>query len=121
MPTPVAALLNSPETTLSFDRYGVIGSRLLLSSISAPEPLAHQFLGLMPLPMNSAPKRLGCAALGSAAAIASSHGSATVTPRPRSRVRRETVGEYGMSGTRLGNQVLVPERNNHIHLPIRFF
>src|SRR5260370_35348 len=59
MPTPVAALLNRPETTFSRERSEDRGCRLLLSSMSAPEPLAPQFLGLMPLPMNSTAKRRG--------------------------------------------------------------
>src|ERR1700733_3004096 len=59
MPTPVACLLNSPETTFSFVLNGASGWRLLLSSIVWPEPFAHQLFGLIPLPMNRAAKRLG--------------------------------------------------------------
>ncbi len=40
-------------------RSGASGWRLLLSSMSAPAPLAHQWLGLMPLPMKSAANRWG--------------------------------------------------------------
>src|SRR3954468_6569857 len=61
MPTPVACLLNSPETTFNRDRSPDSGARLLLSSMAEPDPFAHQFLGLMPLPMNRAAKRWGCA------------------------------------------------------------
>src|SRR5258708_38472304 len=100
MPTPVACLLNSPETTLSRGRSDANGSRLLLSSMSAPEPLAHQFLGLMPLPMNRAAKRWGYTVAAPAGSplkpdIDSSHGRAMVTPRPFSRVRRLIPLERG--------------------------
>src|SRR5438105_777779 len=90
MPTPVACLLNNPDTTFILDRNGAIGSRLLLSSMSEPEPFAHQFLGLTPLPMNSAANRRGAAAAGSAPQTGSdsSQGRAIVTPTPRSIVRR---------------------------------
>src|SRR5436305_13503571 len=60
MPTPVACLLNRPEMTFKRDRREASGSRLLLSCMSAPEPFAHQFLGLMPLHMNRAANRCGC-------------------------------------------------------------
>jgi len=63
MPTPVAFLLNSPVMTFSFGRSKASGCRLLLSSIVAPLPLAHQLFGLMPLPMNRAANRLGKVAL----------------------------------------------------------
>src|SRR5436309_1746201 len=96
MPTPVACLLNRPEITFILAANGCIGSRHLLSSISLPEPLAHQLLGLMPLPMKSAAKRRGRllapAALTVAAPVAagsapqtgsdSSQGKAIVTPTP---------------------------------------
>src|SRR3954469_12627197 len=59
MPTPVACLLNNPEMTFNRDRNADNGSRLLLRSMSAPEPWADQFLGLMPLPMNRAANRWG--------------------------------------------------------------
>src|SRR5262245_44882103 len=95
MPTPVAALLNKPETTFSRGRREARGSRLLLSSMSAPDPLAHQCLGLTPLPMNRAAKRRGCAdADGDEGAslpqpdIDSSQGRAIVTPMPLSKARR---------------------------------
>src|SRR5260370_29288169 len=98
MPTPVACLLNSPEMTLSRGRSGASGSRLLLSAMSAPAPLADQFLGLMPLPMNRAANRLGGAAGGVREADSlpqpdsdSSQGRAIVTPMPLSRVRRGTL------------------------------
>src|SRR5438105_12152166 len=91
MPTPVACLLNNPEMTLSRDRSGDNGSRLLLSSMSAPAPLAHQFGGLMPLPMNRAANRLGCSAADDSLPpndIASSQGRPMVTPTPVRNVRR---------------------------------
>src|SRR5262245_27296858 len=90
MPTPVACLLNNPDTTFKRDRNGVIGSRLLLNSMLVPAPFAHQCLGLMPLPMNRAANRRGAAAAGSAPQTGSdsSHGSAIVTPTPLSNVRR---------------------------------
>src|SRR5688572_19300310 len=104
MPTPVADLLNSPLMTLSLSRNGLSGSRLLLSSISAPLPLALQFLGLIPLPMNSAANRFGGSAFSAPCATsgsASSHGSATVTPTPRMTVRR-LIGERGGMGSSPG-------------------
>src|SRR5947208_147379 len=94
MPTPVAALLNSPVMTLSLGLRSLSGSRLLLNSISAPDPFAHQWFGLMPLPMKSAANRRG----GTEAALEeesllqtgndSSQGRAMVTPRPWSAARR---------------------------------
>src|SRR5215831_6809456 len=99
MATPVAALVNKPETTFSFVLKGVSGSRLLLSVMSAPEPLAHQWSALMPLPMKRAAKRFGKAgaappAAGSPAQTGSdsSHGKAIAAPTPRRRVRRSKVG-----------------------------
>src|SRR6185503_10418797 len=92
MPTPTAGLLNSPLMTFSFLRNGASGSSVLLNSISAPAPLAHQCLLLMPLPMNSAAKRFGGVfAAGSAPQTGtdSSQGKAIVTPTPRRKVRRE--------------------------------
>jgi len=71
------------------------GSRLLLNSMSAPVPFAHQFLGLMPLPMNRAANRLGGEEAAApevdslpSSGIASSHGMAIVTPTPLSNARR---------------------------------
>src|SRR6185437_11436214 len=104
MPTPVACLLNRPWTTFSLVFSGASGSRLLLSSISAPAPLAPQWFGLMPLPMNSAAKRwgyFGVAASDSAVSppqtgIDSSHGSAIATPTPRSTVRRLSRVQAGI-------------------------
>src|SRR4051794_32810691 len=92
MPTPVAALLNRPETTFKRERNGASGSRLLLNCMSAPAPFAHQCSGLTPLPMNRTAKRCG----GSVVEVESlpqtgsdsSQGRAIVTPRPRRRVRR---------------------------------
>src|SRR6185437_1663177 len=102
MPTPVACLLNKPEMTFKRGRREDKGSRLLLNCISAPEPFAHQFLGLMPLPMNRAANRRG----GEEAAapegdslpqtgIDSSHGRAIVTPTPLSSVRRLILCDCG--------------------------
>src|SRR5206468_3779901 len=99
MPTPVACLLKRPVTKFIRVFNGAIGSRLLPSSISAPEPFAHQCLELIPLPMNNAAKRLGNGPgvpsfAGSApqTEIDSSHGRAIATPTPRRNVRREGWG-----------------------------
>ncbi len=96
--------LNSPLMTFTLCLSGSSGCRVLPSFISAPWPRAHQWLPLMPLPMNSTANRFGnvpaavatmlpgtavCA--GFAHAIDSSHGSAIVTPRPRRTVRLEIV------------------------------
>src|SRR6516162_4304133 len=93
IPTPVACLLNSPETTFNRGRKGDRGSRLLLSSMSAPDPLAHQCLGLTPLPMNRAANRCGGAELDGDDSLPpsgsdSSQGRPIVKPMPLSRVRR---------------------------------
>ena len=56
---PTAGLLNRPLMTLIFCFTGSSGASVLLSFIAAPAPLAHQWLPLMPLPMNSTAKRLG--------------------------------------------------------------
>src|SRR5215204_5480214 len=107
MPTPTAVGLYSPLTTLIFVLTFSSGSRLLPSFMSAPLPLAHQWLPLMPLPMNSTATRCGNALAAAPAApdatapaeavgvaphtgIDSSHGSAIVTPAPCRNVRRET-------------------------------
>src|SRR3954470_4031032 len=90
----VVCVMNNTEITISRGRGEDKGSRLLLSSMSAPEPFAHQFLGLMPLPMNRAANRLGCVDCAPVTDSAlpkgsdSSQGNAIVTPTPRSRVRR---------------------------------
>src|SRR5690242_6562494 len=94
MPTPVAALLNNPEMTFNRGRSEDSGSRLLLKCMSGPEPLAHQWGGLMPLPINRAANRLGGVEEAPAAdslpqtGSDSSQGSAIVTPTPFSKVRR---------------------------------
>ena len=81
-----------------------IGSSVLPSCMSAPEPLAHQCLALMPSAMNKTAQPLGdriggaggfaggCAAEESApqTGIDSSQGSAIATPAPRRIVRRES-------------------------------
>ena len=59
MPTPVEGLLKSPLMTLSFVLNGSSGCRLLLSSMVAPSPFAHQLFGLIPVPMNWTTKRFG--------------------------------------------------------------
>src|SRR5262245_207599 len=95
MPTPVACLLNSPETTLSRGRREANGSRLLLSSMSAPDPLADQFFGLIPLPMKRAANRGGDAAGEGRDTPSlpqperdSNQGRPIVTPTPVRKVRR---------------------------------
>src|SRR5437764_460083 len=95
MPTPVAFLLNRPVRTLSLLLRGAIGSRDLLSSMSAPAPRAHQWSGLMPHAMNKVAKRLGNAVTAAAATgaspqtgIDSSQGKAIATPVPLRKVRR---------------------------------
>src|SRR5262245_26400277 len=101
MPTPVACLLNRPEMTLSRGRNSDRGSRLLLSSMSEPDPLAHQCLGLMPLPMNRAAKRWGGEEVADDDLLPqtgsdSSQGRAMVTPTPVRKVRR--VGVFDREG-----------------------
>ena len=97
MPTPVEGLLKRPLMTLSLVLYGSRGCRLLLSSIAAPSPFAHQLFGLIPVPMNWTTKRFGgvLAALGASAAAPhtgrdSSQGRAMTTPAPRRKMRRES-------------------------------
>src|SRR5271168_2639336 len=96
IPTPVACLLNRPETTLILVLSGANGSRQGPSSIASPPPLAHQFVGLTPQPMNSAANRFGQGAGRSPVMVAmpqtgtdSSHGNAIVTPAPFRNVRRD--------------------------------
>src|SRR4051812_27410751 len=113
MPWPTAGLLNRPLMTLILVLIGSSGARLLLSFMFAPLPLAHQWLPLIPLPMNMTAKRWGKALAAADAALApapaapavaavgavvvvapqtgidSSHGSAMVTPTPRRNVLRE--------------------------------
>src|SRR5262245_33738311 len=103
MPTPVAFLLKRPVMKFILAFSGAIGSRLLPSCMSVPAPLAHQWLALMPQPMNKAAKRLGHGAgtppFGGAepqTGIDSSHGRAIVTPTPRRNVRRETWGRSAL-------------------------
>src|SRR5262249_27158674 len=103
-------------------RNGASGSRLLLSSMSAPAPLAHQWFGLTPLPMNSAAKRLGKAggapppAAGSSPQTGrdSSQGRARATPAPRSRVRRSMRGLAGLMDPSPGvaGQSILPDRES---------
>src|SRR6516165_6668840 len=95
MPTPVAALLNNPEMTFTRARCGDNGCRLLLNSMSAPDPFAHQCGGQMPFPMKSTANRFGAAmaVVPEVVSLAkngidSSQGRAIVTPMPFSTVRR---------------------------------
>src|SRR5688572_11250370 len=111
MPMPTAGLLNKPLMTTIFFLSGSSGCSDLLSFISAPLPRAHQWLPLMPLPMNITAKRFGntvAAAAdcdGAAHASDSSHGSAIVTPTPRRTVRLEMdrlmPSLLGAGGTKL--------------------
>src|SRR5215475_8841639 len=91
MPWPVARLLKRPWMTLIFFLSGSSGLSVWPSFISSPEPSAPQWSSLTPLPRKTTPKRFGNAvAPGDAlAAKDSSHGSAIVTPAPRSTARRE--------------------------------
>src|SRR5581483_2361244 len=87
--------------TLIFPFMGSSGSSDFPNCMSAPAPLAHQWSGLTPFPMNMTPKRFGNAAripawevLSAADDVPkpdsdSSHGNAIVTPTPRRNVRRE--------------------------------
>ena len=59
----MACLLNRPLMTLIFPLIGSSGASDLPSSISSPVPLAHQWGGLIPLPMKRTAKRLGNAAV----------------------------------------------------------
>src|SRR3954449_10090313 len=95
IPCPVAALLKRPSITLIFALSGSNGASDSLNSIVAPDPLAHQRPGLMPVPMKSTAKRCGCTAVVAAEAELrpkpdrdSSHGKAMVTPAPRRNVLR---------------------------------
>src|ERR1700722_4090745 len=106
MPTPVACLLNNPETTFNRDRREARGSRLLLNCMSAPDPFAHQCGGLMPFPRNRAAKRWGGADEGALEAdllpqtgIDSSQGRPIVTPAPARKVRRVMVFEREFMGS----------------------
>src|SRR5688500_8362254 len=101
MPTPTAERLKRPLMKFSFGRSDASGSRLLPSSISAPAPLAHQCVELMPQAMNSAAKRLGKVGAAFSAGRSSphtlsdsSHGRAIATPAPCNNTRRES--ELGM-------------------------
>src|SRR5436190_23287474 len=89
MPWPVEFLLHSPLMTLTFFLSGSSGDRLSPSVMPSPDPVAPQWLSLMPLPMKSTAKRLGNAEPDGVAANAdndSIHGSAIVTPAPRRTV-----------------------------------
>src|SRR5712692_3854592 len=89
MPMPTAGLLNRPLITVIFFFSGSSGASDLLNVISAPDPLAHQWFPLMPLPMNRTAKRLGNDGVSAHAFTDSNHGKAIVTPTPRSTVRLE--------------------------------
>src|SRR5947199_3968603 len=85
---------------LIFPLIGSNGASDLPSSIASAVPLAHQWGGLIPLPMNITAKRLGNAAVAPASAADaepisrsasdSSQGKAIVTPTPRRNVLRRT-------------------------------
>src|SRR5262249_10335703 len=101
-----------------FRRKGVRGASTLPSSMRSPSPRAHHSRLWKPLPENSAAKRTGAslalAAFGSSPQTGSdsSHGSATVTPTPRRKVRRESWCEFivlsSMSGGLMPLHSLVP-------------
>src|SRR3982075_3444454 len=119
MPTPVACLLNRPETTFSFVLSGAMGCRLLLSSMPSPVPFAHQWFGLIPLPMNSAAKRLGddCGVSPAHAGRDSSQGRPIATPTPRSTVRRLIRETWALMGVFLevqGFEGVRAPRQTHI-------
>src|SRR5262245_42876530 len=73
-----------------------------------PDPFAHQWSGLIPLPMNRTANRLGNGVgspAGAASAappqtgIDSSHGRAIPTPAPRRMVRRSIFAGRDVMGT----------------------
>jgi hypothetical protein len=75
-------------------RYGFIGSRTGPSSIDAPLPFAHQWIGSTPFEKYTHAKRTGglLDAAGFASCAGSSdsiQGSARATPVPRRKWRRE--------------------------------
>ena len=91
---PPACWLNRPLMTLSLSLYGASGSRLAPSSIAAPSPFAHQCGGEMPSPMNMQANRCGdrlraVAVSSPHRCVDSSHGSATDSPNPLSKTRRD--------------------------------
>src|SRR5262249_44852119 len=98
IPTPVEGLLKSPLMTLSWFRNGSRGWRLLLNSIVAPSPFAHQWFGLIPVPINWTTNRFGGKLDAFAPSVVapqtgrdSSHGKAMTTPAPRRKMRRESA------------------------------
>src|SRR5436190_2188563 len=120
MPLPTAGLLNKPLMTLILVFSGSSGCRLLLNFMSAPDPFAHQWLPLMPLPMNRTAKRRGngaamplspAGAAGSVAAphtgIDSSQGNAIVTPTPRRNLRLDIRSRQASADCSLGSRMLV--------------
>src|SRR5476649_2346051 len=62
MPWRVAFLLKRPWMTLTLAFSGSSGERVLPSTMSAPSPVADQWSGLTPQPMNRTAKRLGSVA-----------------------------------------------------------
>src|SRR5215475_10694907 len=94
MPMPTDILLNRPLMTLIFFFNGSSGASVLPSFIASPAPRDHQWLPLMPFPINSTANRFGngpVAADGDCAGLPqtgndSSHGRHIVTPTPRSTV-----------------------------------
>src|SRR6476646_409391 len=102
MPTPVAFLLNRPVSTFILFLNGVMGSSVLLSSMLAPAPRAHQWSGLTPHAQNSVANRCGKAAgvppmtgCVPQTGIDANHGKAMAQPTPRRKVRREMGNGVG--------------------------
>src|SRR5881394_4221045 len=95
MPTPTPGLLNRPLMTMTLRLIGSSGLSDRLNVIPASAPFAHQWLPLMPLPMNSTANRFGTGSLAleapAQAGSDSIHGNATVAPIPRRTVRLETL------------------------------
>src|SRR4051812_13502252 len=95
MPPISASALYSPLMNVSLSRTGLRGSRTLPNSKPAPSPLAHHSLEWKPLPENRQANRTGgsdalpFAVSSPQTGTDSSHGNATVTPRPRRKARRE--------------------------------
>src|ERR1051325_8623190 len=97
MPTPTALWLKRPLMTFICVLNGAIGSRQRPSSMSAPEPLAHQFGKFTPHAMNSAANRFGAGAPAPQTGRDSSQGRVMVTPMPR-RNRRRDISNRRCSG-----------------------
>src|ERR1041384_3895284 len=93
MPIPTAGLLKRPLMTMTLRLIGASGLSDRLNVIPASAPFAHQWLPLMPLPMNSTANRFGSGSLAlEAPATAGSdsiHGNATVAPQPQRTQRTQ--------------------------------